>query len=60
MRYHVLDPDGRFLGTVTAADDLGSSPVFRGDVVYGVVRDSLGVQYIVRNALARGAAVERP
>ncbi|HUG40296.1 MAG TPA: 6-bladed beta-propeller [Longimicrobiales bacterium] len=54
-RYHVFDPEGRFLGTVTTAEGLGSAPVFTDGAVYGVVRDSLGVQYIVRNALRDGA-----
>lgn len=52
--YHVFDPEGRFLGPVATDTGLGNNPVFREDRIYGVVSDSLGVQYVVRAALDRG------
>lgn len=57
-RYDVFDPEGRYLGEVRSETSLGSARNFRGDVMYGVVSDSLGVGYVVRWALDRGG--ERP
>lgn len=53
VEYDVFDPSGRFLGRVDTAHGLGRSPVFKGDSVYGVVTDSLGVEYVVRNEVGR-------
>ena len=58
QHYHVFDPEGRFLGTVAAAAGLGNSPLFRGEHVYAVTTDSLGVQYVVRYRI-RKDTVER-
>lgn len=47
MRYDVFEPDGRFLGTVERPE--GAELLhMRGDAVWGVVRDSLDVPYVVR------------
>lgn len=53
-RYDLFDPDGRYLGEVSSETSLGSGPRFHGDRIYGVVSDSLGVQYVVRWAVERG------
>lgn len=55
-RYHVFDPAGRFLGEVTMEESLGRYTVFRDDRIYGVVSDSLGVQYVVRWRVDRGGS----
>lgn len=54
--YDLFDPEGRFLGTMRLPFPLASAPfpIIRGDQLYGVTRDELGVQYVVR------ARVERP
>ena len=52
--YDVFDPRGRFLGPVHAEADLGSSPIFRDDKVYGITSDSLDVRYIVRLRIEPG------
>lgn len=57
-RYDVFDPEGRYLGEVRSETSLGSAPDFRGDHIYGVVSDSLGVAYVVRWGLDRGG--DRP
>lgn len=45
--YDVFDPEGRFLGTMEAPDQF--EPLHtRGRHIYGVQRDELGVQYVVR------------
>lgn len=44
----VFDPDGRFLGELSFGDlKLGMIPTVRGDRLYTVVRDELGVPYVV-------------
>jgi len=47
IRYDLFEPDGRFLGTAERPD--GAELLhMRGDTVWGVVRDSLDVPYVVR------------
>ncbi len=50
LRWDVFEADGTFLGTVHAPDGLRTypRPVIRGDRLWGVTRDELGVQRIVR------------
>jgi hypothetical protein len=45
--WDVFDADGRFLGVVTMPH-LFSHKLFRGDKIYGIWRDELQVQYVVR------------
>jgi len=45
--WDVFDAEGRFLGVV-AMPDRFQPRLFSGDVVYGVQRDELDVQYLVR------------
>ncbi|MFO7894186.1 MAG: hypothetical protein R6U63_10645 [Longimicrobiales bacterium] len=55
--FDVFDRDGRFLGPVVVPAGLvteGPNPVARGDTVWGVERDPLGVPTIVRYRLAHG------
>lgn len=53
-RYDVFDPEGRYLGDVRSETSLGSAPVFKQDLIYGVVHDPLGVGYVVRWSVDRG------
>jgi hypothetical protein len=56
--FDVFEDDGRYLGQVVAPDELPSypRPIFRGEHVWSVVRDALGVQYVVRYRIeAEGA-----
>jgi hypothetical protein len=48
--YEVFEPDGRFLGTVRAPKGFSAwpRPVARGDFVWAIVRDDLGVNRIQR------------
>lgn len=50
QRFDVFDAEGRFLGMVEPATEIAKYPlpVFRGDAMYGVVRDTLDVPYVVR------------
>jgi hypothetical protein len=45
--WDVFDPEGRFLGVVTLPDRFTPS-LFRDDAIYGVWRDELNVEYVVR------------
>lgn len=48
-RFHVFDPDGRYLGEAASDAGVASNPlVFRDGYLYGVTRDELDVQYVVR------------
>lgn len=50
--YDLFEPDGRFLGTLPMPDRF--RPHFaRGDLVWGVIRDELDVEYVVRYRLMR-------
>ena len=48
--FDVFQPDGTYLGQVKAPDDFSTypQPVLRGDTVWAVTRDALGVQRVVR------------
>ncbi|MYA64535.1 MAG: 6-bladed beta-propeller [Gemmatimonadetes bacterium] len=50
LRYDVFEPDGTYLGTVVPPDGFSPyvNPVFDGDYVWGVTRDELGVERVVR------------
>ncbi|MXW16862.1 MAG: 6-bladed beta-propeller [Gemmatimonadetes bacterium] len=50
LRYDVFEPDGTYLGTVVPPDEFSPyvNPVFDGDYVWGVTRDELGVERVVR------------
>ena len=50
--WDVFDAEGRYLGVVTlpAGFDPGQ---FRGDAVYGIWRDTLGVEYVKRLRIVR-------
>ena len=45
--WDVFDSQGRFLGDVTLPPRF-TAHVFRGDMIYGIWRDELDVQYVVR------------
>lgn len=53
--YDVYHRDGRWAGTATAEADPhgGPAPLVRGDRMWAVVDDDLGVQYVVRFAIVR-------
>jgi hypothetical protein len=53
--WEVLDAEGRYLGVVSLPE--GFTPVnVKGDMLYGVWRDELDVQYIMRVRVNTGAA----
>lgn len=53
--WDVFDRDGRFLGVVTMPQRF--QPVqFVGDKIYGIQRDELDVQYVVRLGIVKGKA----
>ncbi|MDT8342241.1 MAG: hypothetical protein RQ751_12075, partial [Longimicrobiales bacterium] len=58
--FDVFERDGTFLGTVRAPLEMSRSPapVFRGDRVWAVARDDLGVQRIVRYRVVAGSVAE--
>ncbi len=45
--WDVFDAEGRYLGVVTMPDRFAPR-LFRGDHIYGVWRDELDVQYVLR------------
>lgn len=54
----VFGPAGHYLGRVRPPVPLERHfplPVFRGDVLYGVTEDDLGVEYVVRLRIERGS-----
>lgn len=55
MLLDVFDPAGRYQGRVRADAPLAltPAPVVRGDAVYAVVRDELGVESVVRERIVR-------
>lgn len=55
--FDIFEAEGRFLGTVTLPFALPWSipePIVRGDFLYGVTNDEVGVEYVVR------ARIEKP
>ncbi|HSG82620.1 MAG TPA: hypothetical protein VLC48_10240 [Gemmatimonadota bacterium] len=56
--FDVFEPDGRYLGRVEAPEPLlmRPPPIARGDTVWAVVPDPLGVPSVVRFHLEHGAA----
>jgi hypothetical protein len=54
-RFDVFESDGRFLGTVDSRVDLETYPlpVARGDSIWGIVRDGLGVPTVRRFVVTR-------
>lgn len=54
-RWDVFDADGRYLGVVEFPANF-TLMTFDGDVVYGVLRDELDVQYVVRMRVQRESA----
>ena len=57
VAFDVFEPDGRYLGMVTAPTgfSVNPTPVFGRDHVWAVVRDELDVQYVTRFRIAGGA-----
>ncbi|MGD8700495.1 MAG: hypothetical protein PVJ43_14455, partial [Gemmatimonadales bacterium] len=45
--WDVFDAQGRYLGVVTMPEDF-TPKLFRGDKIYGIWRDELDVQYVLR------------
>lgn len=59
--FDVLAPDGSLQRTVVSPLTVQViDPVVRGDLFWAVVRDDLGVQYVVRARVARAAAQDSP
>ncbi len=56
LRYDVFEPDGIYLGVVVPPEDFRpyANPVFDGDHVWGVTRDDLGVERVVRYRIEVG------
>lgn len=54
--YDVFEPDGRYLGPVRTPEGYQTNPqpVIRGDHVWAVAEDELGVDYVVRYRIVRG------
>jgi hypothetical protein len=54
--FDLFEPDGRYVGAVRAPRgfSLNPQPVFRGQNVWAVFRDSLDVNYIVRYRIGTG------
>jgi hypothetical protein len=57
VAFDVFDPDGRYLGRVSAPEGLQTwpEPVFRGDTVWAAVEDADGVRYIQRLEIVRNS-----
>ncbi|HEY8470714.1 MAG TPA: 6-bladed beta-propeller [Longimicrobiales bacterium] len=55
-RWDVFDADGRYLGVVEFPASFALM-TFNGDVVYGVLRDELEVQYVARFRVVRKGAM---
>lgn len=52
--FDVFEGDGRYLGRVPTPEGFSvfPRPIFRGDTIWAVERDDLGVQYLVRYRIA--------
>lgn len=59
--FDVFDAEGRYQGRVRIPGGLDTypPPVIRRDALYGVARDSMDVQYVVRARIRRGPAAPR-
>lgn len=55
--WDVFDPEGRYLGVVTMPERFAPRSI-HGEHIYGVARDELDVQYVVRLRLIRPTAGE--
>ena len=53
--WEVFDRDGRYLGVVSMPPRV-QPRLFAGDAIYGVARDALDVQYVVRLRIEKGTA----
>lgn len=54
--FDLFDPEGRYLGTLRLPFSLTWSrpePIVREGILYGVTRDEVGVQYVVRARIAK-------
>ena len=54
--FDLFDPEGRYLGTLRLPFSLAGSlpePIVREGILYGVTRDEVGVQYVVRARIAK-------
>ena len=58
LRYDVFEADGTYLGAVAPPDEFSPfvRPVFDGDHVWGVTRDELGVERVVRFRIEVGGS----
>ena len=56
LRYDIFEPDGTYLGTVVPPEGFSRTPrpVFHGEHVWGVARDELGVERVVRYRIVVG------
>ena len=52
--YDLFDSEGRYLGMLKFPFNLRSYPIIRNEIIYGVTRDELGADTIVR------ARIEKP
>ena len=61
VAFDVFEPDGRYLGEVTAPVGFLASPqpVFRGDTVWATAEDADGVRYVKRYQVVRDSAAAR-
>jgi hypothetical protein len=59
--FDVFDEEGRYLGRVRLPGGMDPFPVpvIRNDAVYGVARDSMDVQHVVRARILRGTSQRR-
>jgi hypothetical protein len=60
VAFDVFEPDGRFVGRVRAPTgfSMNPAPVIRGDTVWAIQRDELGVQRLVRFRIEFGQTPE--
>lgn len=56
VAFDVFEADGAYLGRVAAPEGFATypRPLFRGDHVWGIVRDAFDVQYVIRFRIATG------
>jgi hypothetical protein len=60
VAFDVFEPDGRYVGRARAPAgfSMNPAPVIRGDTVWAIERDALGVQRLVRYRVQIGPAVQ--